>query len=341
MALRRQRTEPDQLPFERLLKNNNLGIIENPLRRIDEDDIEKDIRTFHDGTKGLAEVVNLEVLIRGGLLARDEEGFKAEGELSGPEKKALNDEKTTSIWTESKELRIILLTCFVASIVQGWAQGAVVGANQFWPNDLGLRTGLTSSTKDIGSTGDLWRFSATNAIVYFSASTLGAFLCDPLTELVTGRRGALFVAAIFTFGASIGEAYVHSWQALFATRVLLGIGMGAKTSVVPVYESEVSPARLRGTSTINNTEIGMLQICTDRFRSISGVMADRDCARYRIFRYNTSHCTAKLALPDFQLVHTLGNATMLVLCWLRVSALVDQEATLRRSLQGPLTPSWK
>jgi hypothetical protein len=39
--------------------------------------------------------------------------------------------------------------------------------------------------------GDVWRFAATNAILYFSASTLGAFLCDPLTELVTGRRGAL------------------------------------------------------------------------------------------------------------------------------------------------------
>ena len=248
MALRPQQSQTPELPFEKLLRNNNLGIIENPLRRIDDEDIKEDIRNFHKAEGGLSDIVDLDVLLRGGLLAKDEEGFEAGANLSGPEKTALKDEKTSKIWQESKELRIILLTCFVASIVQGWAQGAIVGANQLWPNDLGLRTGLTEETKNVGSTGDIWRFSATNAIVYFSASTLGAFLCDPLTELVTGRRGALFVAAVLTLAASIGAAYVHSWQALFATRVLLGVGMGAKTSVVPVYESEVSPARLRGTT---------------------------------------------------------------------------------------------
>ena len=248
MALQPQRSQTVQLPFETLLRNNDQGIIENPLRRIDEDDLDEDIRTFHDA-EGLENVVAVSVLIRGGRLAKDEEGFLAERRHSNLEKKALEDEKVTKIWQESKELRIILLTCFVASILQGWAQGAIVGANQLWPNELGLKTGLTNSTRDKASTGDIWRFSATNAIVYFSASTLGAFLCDPLTEIATGRRGALLVAAIFTFAASIGAAYVHSWRALFATRVLLGIGMGAKTSVVPVYESEVSPARLRGMTT--------------------------------------------------------------------------------------------
>ncbi|KAL6719777.1 hypothetical protein ACLMJK_001698 [Lecanora helva] len=245
MALPTRQNRADELPFERLLKNNNLGIIENPLRRLDEDDIVRDVQKFHQEER-LSNVVNDKTMIRGGLLAADEEVFKANGDLSRPEELALESEKESTIWQESKELKIILLTCFVASIVQGWGQGAIVGANQQWPNELGLRTGLTSSTKNTGSTGDIWRFSATNAIVYFSASTLGAFLCDPLTEIVTGRRGALFVAGLFTFGASVGAAYVQSWQALFATRVLLGIGMGAKTSVVPVYESEVSPARLRG-----------------------------------------------------------------------------------------------
>ena len=266
MALQPRRSQTAELPFETLLQSNNLGIIENPLRRIDEDDLERNIRQFYEDEKELSAEIDLDVLIRGGLLARDEEGFLAEGDISGPEHRALTHEKTTKIWQESKELRIILLTCFVASIVQGWAQGAIVGANQQWPNEFGLKTGLSNSTSTVNatiptestfstnpvvSTRDIWRFSATNAIVYFSASSLGAFLCDPLTELVTGRRGALFVAALFTFAASIGEAYVHSWQALFATRVLLGIGMGAKTSVVPVYESEVSPARLRGMSVFN------------------------------------------------------------------------------------------
>lgn len=247
MELQERRTRTERLPFEKLLNNNNLGIIENPLRRIDNDDLEKDLRSFYDDKRtGLSSIVDVELLIRGGRLARDEEDFIANQVCSLPERQAIDREKTASIWQESKELRIILLTCFVAAIVQGWAQGAIVGANQSWPDEFGLRTGLSSASRGTGSTTDVWRFSATNAITYFSASTLGAFFCDPLTELVTGRRGALFVSAIFTLAASIGAAYTHSWQALLATRVLLGIGMGAKTSVVPVYESEVAPARLRG-----------------------------------------------------------------------------------------------
>ena len=240
------RNQTVQRPFEKLLKNNDLGIIENPLRYIDEDDLEKYVRNFHE-EEGLKDVVKVNVLIRGSKLVRDEEGFQVEGDLSEPEKKALKNEKVSKIWQESKELNIIILTCFVASIANGWTQGAIVGANQLWTDEFELKTGLTRASRYDRNTRDLWQFSATNAILYFSASTLGAFLCDPLTEIVTGRRGALFVAAAFTFAASIGAAYVQSWQALFSTRVLLGIGMGAKISVVPVYESEVSPARLRGT----------------------------------------------------------------------------------------------
>ena len=89
-------------------------------------------------------------------------------------------------------------------------QGAIVGANQTWATALGL---------DLSRNGDLWIFSATNAIVYFAASSVGALLCDPLTEIFVGRRGAIFVAALFTFTASIGEAFTHSWQALFACRL--------------------------------------------------------------------------------------------------------------------------
>ena len=247
MAVNGHNMAQDKIPFETLLRKNDLGIIENPLRRIAKPDLIGYVRNFHEENY-LQDVVDVDVLIKGGLLARDEDGFRIEHDLSEPQLKALDREATSTIWEESKELKTILLTCFVASIVQGWAQGVLVGANNLWPDDFGLHTGLTEESRRSGNvnTGDVWRFALTNAILYFSASTLGAFLCDPLTELFTGRRGALFVAGFFTFAASIGAAYTNSWQTLLATRILLGIGMGSKTSVVPVYESEVSPARLRG-----------------------------------------------------------------------------------------------
>ena len=209
-----------QLPFQQLLENNELCIIENPLQRVEEADLDRDIYEFHEDY-GLGRVVDLETLIHGAHLARDEEATSAEGILTEVEERAQEREKRTRFWEESKELKVILLTCCVGSVVQGWAQGAIVGANTGWPAEFGLHVGRGNPGDPQSRTGDIWRFSATNAIVYFSASCLGAFLCDPLTEIFWGRQGALFVAASMTFAASIGQAFTHSWQALFACRVLL------------------------------------------------------------------------------------------------------------------------
>lgn len=56
----------------------------------------------------------------------------------------------------------------------------------------------------------------------------------------------MFVSALFTFAASVGAAFVQSWQALLGCRLILGIGYGAKASIVPIYESEIAPAEARG-----------------------------------------------------------------------------------------------
>lgn len=240
------------IPFERLLKDNDLAFVENPLRRIPEDRLRALIETFYHDNPRLVDFVDLDTLIRGARLARDKEAFlkeeEANGRLSKVEKAALDKEKVSSIWTESRELKIILLICFLGAVVQGWVQGAIVGANQTWPKEFHLDLGKNfgNSGSDQGRTSHIWIFSATNAIAYFAASSVGAFLCDPFTELFVGRRGAIFAAALFTAAASIGEYFARSWQGLFACRFILGIGMGAKSSVIPVYESEVSPARLRG-----------------------------------------------------------------------------------------------
>ena len=44
----------------------------------------------------------------------------------------------------------------------------------------------------------------------------------------------------------LGGAFAHSWQQLFATRVVLGIGMGLKGATVPIFAAENSPAAIRG-----------------------------------------------------------------------------------------------
>ena len=66
-------------------------------------------------------------------------------------------------------------------------------------------------------------------------SLSGCWLSDPLNRLF-GRRGEIFITACVLVATPIGSAFTHSWQALFAVRCVLGLGLGAKNSTVPVSE---------------------------------------------------------------------------------------------------------
>lgn len=68
---------------------------------------------------------------------------------------------------------------------------------------------------------------------------------DPLNNYF-GRRGTIFIGAIFSLLAPIGSGLTQNWGQLLATRVLLGIGMGVKDVTVPVYSAENAPSSIRG-----------------------------------------------------------------------------------------------
>ncbi|KAG9242174.1 putative sugar transporter [Calycina marina] len=231
-------------PFRKLLENNELGIIDSPLQWIDPEIQDVNVRKTHRAYR-LASSVSEDMLVRGARLARDEELFLSGPDVTQFDRDVLAREKTSTVWQQSKEMKIILLTCCVAAIAQGWDQASITGANLLWPADMGLEVNLAHPEKGL-KTGDVWKFGGVNAITYFAASSLGAWISDPLNEYLYGRRGALFVAGIFSFVGVIGCAFCHSWHTLFVCRALVGIGMGAKASVVPIFESEIAPARIRG-----------------------------------------------------------------------------------------------
>lgn len=54
------------------------------------------------------------------------------------------------------------------------------------------------------------------------------------------------MAACFCFLTVIGSAFSQSWVQLLVCRLLLGVGMGAKASTIPVLAAENSPASIRG-----------------------------------------------------------------------------------------------
>ncbi|KAH0364808.1 MFS general substrate transporter, partial [Aureobasidium melanogenum] len=198
------------------------------------------VRRFHTEKK-LEEVVSLETLQQGARLAKSREALeKYYPELPSKIRKELDSEEGGELKSLTKALKVLLCTCAVGAVVQGWSQESIVGANLDWPQDLNI---ANVSGQYIGD--GLRYFGIVNAMPYFAASVLGAWVSDPVTY-VYGRRTALFFAAICSLGAPIGSAYCQTWYQLLACRLIQGVGMGAKASVVPVIESEVLPPKLRG-----------------------------------------------------------------------------------------------
>jgi SP family sugar:H+ symporter-like MFS transporter len=71
----------------------------------------------------------------------------------------------------------------------------------------------------------------------------GALLADKL-----GRRKAMFVETlVFDIGAIIQVTAFDAWYQIAIGRLITGLGVGALSAAVPLYQSETVPRQVRGT----------------------------------------------------------------------------------------------
>lgn len=80
---------------------------------------------------------------------------------------------------------------------------------------------------------------------YLACALLGCWLTEPMNRYLA-RRGTIFLSCLIAAVASIWEGLANSWVNLFIARFVLGLGIGTKSSTVPVYAAECSPAPIRG-----------------------------------------------------------------------------------------------
>uniref|UniRef100_A0A1N6MC20 Hexose transporter n=1 Tax=[Candida] hispaniensis TaxID=312227 RepID=A0A1N6MC20_9ASCO len=79
-----------------------------------------------------------------------------------------------------------------------------------------------------------------------SAGTFsGAILAPYVSDTIGRRLGMIFACAIFCVGASIQTASTGR-TLIIVGRVIAGAGVGVISSIVPLYQSEVSPKWIRG-----------------------------------------------------------------------------------------------
>ncbi len=179
---------------------------------------------------------------KGALVAQDPPNFENVDGLTDGERDALRNEFLHK-WRQPRALYFTVILCSIGAAVQGWDQTGSNGANLSFPEAFGIGHGETPGHPNQDR--DNWLVGLINAGPYIASAFFGCWISDPLNHY-TGRRGTIFVSGIFCLFSVIGSGVSQNWEQLFVTRILLGIGMGCKASVIPIYAAENCPAAIRG-----------------------------------------------------------------------------------------------
>jgi len=140
--------------------------------------------------------------------------------------------------------RAILLAIFIAfgGFLFGYDIGVISGC--LIMDDFVTRFGQT------GSDGQPYLSSSRQSIItsMLSVGTFIGALGQAFTSDRFGRRGSILIwSAIFTVGTIIQTATDHSIAQLAVGRAIAGLGVGALSAIVPLYNGETAPKKLRGT----------------------------------------------------------------------------------------------
>ncbi|KAL6246773.1 hypothetical protein RBB50_006080 [Rhinocladiella similis] len=221
-----------------LNRDKNLDAkISNPLADIPREQLLKDVEEFAART-GMTDEV--ELIKKGALVAQNPGNYENVTDLDDEERDALHVEVTKK-WRHPKQLYITVAVCSIGAAVQGWDQTGSNGANLSFPEVFGLDT----PEGQPGYERDFWIIGLVNAAPYIGSAFLGCWLSDPC-NFYLGRRGTIFTSAIILIATPLGGAFSKTWEQLFASRIIMGIGMGLKGATTPIFAAENSPAPIRG-----------------------------------------------------------------------------------------------
>ncbi|KAK5944642.1 hypothetical protein PMZ80_001840 [Knufia obscura] len=221
-----------------LNRDRNLDAkISNPLGDIPREQLLADVEAFAHRTGMTSE---LELLQKGALVAQNPAGYESLPELDDDERSALRVEVTKK-WNHPWKLYITIAVCSIGAAVQGWDQTGTNGANL----SFGTAFGLDTPQGQPGYDRDFWIIGAVNSAPYMGSAFFGCWISDPCNRYL-GRRGVIFASALCLIVTPIGGAVCNTWQQLFATRILMGVGMGLKGATTPVFAAENAPAAIRG-----------------------------------------------------------------------------------------------
>lgn len=207
------------------------GKFENPLAGIPKHKLFQDVEEF---CRKYDMMDKVDMFKKGALVAQAPAKFREIEELSSDEIETLQLE-TTHKWKQPWMLYWLTVMCAMGAATQGMDETCNNGAVAFYPDELGISK-LSNAVYIKG---------LVVGAPYLASAVLGCWLNEPMNYFLA-RRGTIFVSCFIAAFASVWEAFTYSWPQLFAARFVLGLGIGAKSSTIPVYSAECAPAPIRG-----------------------------------------------------------------------------------------------
>ncbi len=134
---------------------------------------------------------------------------------------------------QQKTRGYVVFLAFVAAlggILFGYDTAVISGTTEIVKAQFGLSTGLEG-----------WYVGC--ALI---GSIAGVLVAGMLSDFL-GRKLTMLIAALLFTVSAVGCAVCHGFSDLIAYRIIGGVGIGIVSIVSPIYISEVSPARVRGT----------------------------------------------------------------------------------------------
>ncbi|KAJ5099794.1 hypothetical protein N7532_006795 [Penicillium argentinense] len=223
------------------MTNNLTGEIQNPLEGLSRQQLKEDVNAY----AAQHELTDLtELLQKGALVGQNPTGIDTITELTEGDCQILHEEVTRR-WKHPWALYYTIVLNSIAAAIQGWDQTGSNGANLTFDRVFGIPNNSPYCATKSECDRNQWIVGFINAVPYITIALFAGWLSDPLNHFF-GRKGCIFIAAVFSLLAPIGSALTQHWGQLVACRVLLGIGMGLKEVTVPVYSAENAPTNVRG-----------------------------------------------------------------------------------------------
>ncbi|KAJ5724149.1 hypothetical protein N7488_002184 [Penicillium malachiteum] len=204
------------------------AVFQNPLAGFSREQLFENVEAF---CRKFDLMDDLETFKKGALISQSPENATKLPELSEDERNALVREHTHK-WHQPWQLYWLAIMCSLAAAVQGMDETVNNGAQAFYLKHFGIENSDNLTGLVVGAP-------------YLACAILGCWLTEPMNRYFA-RRGTIFISCFIAAVASIWEGVANSWVNLFIARFVLGLGIGSKSTTVPVYAAECSPAPIRG-----------------------------------------------------------------------------------------------